>query len=68
MFTWWYYIEIILTKIKSLKCTEHISLLRSHSDLGVWITPHFCSNDNWIYILLVEETSINIILNVELFL
>jgi hypothetical protein len=34
MFTWWYYSEITLIKVKSIKCNELISLLRSHSDLG----------------------------------
>jgi hypothetical protein len=46
MFTWWYYTEIILTKVKSLKCNELISLLRSHNNLGSWTTPHFCVNDH----------------------
>jgi hypothetical protein len=31
--------------VKSLKCNELISLLKSHSDLGKWITPHFCTNE-----------------------
>jgi hypothetical protein len=29
-----YYSEITLTRVKSLKCNELISLLRCHSDLG----------------------------------
>jgi len=44
--TWCLYsdsiIEITLTKVKLLRCSEPISLLRSHSDLGQWITPYFC--------------------------
>jgi hypothetical protein len=32
---------------ESLKCDEPISLLRSHNYLGLWITPLFCSNDNF---------------------
>ncbi len=32
--------------MKSLKCSERISLLRSHSDLSYWITPHFCTSDS----------------------
>jgi hypothetical protein len=40
----WPYNEIILTKMKSLKCNEPISLLRSHSDLGQCTEPHFCTS------------------------
>jgi hypothetical protein len=43
------YIEIILTIVKSLKSDEPISLLRSHNDLGLSTTPHFCTNDNFKY-------------------
>jgi len=45
MFTYWPYNEIILNKVKSLKCSEPILVLRSHSDLGQWIAPHFCISD-----------------------
>jgi hypothetical protein len=31
---WWPYNEITLAKVKSLKCSEPISLLKYHSDLG----------------------------------
>jgi hypothetical protein len=32
--------------VKSLKCSEPISLVRSHNDLSMWITPHFCTSEN----------------------
>jgi len=32
MCTYWYYSEITFTKVKSVKCNEVISLLKSHSD------------------------------------
>jgi hypothetical protein len=44
MFIEWYYNEITLTKVKSLKCDKLISFLKSYSDLSYWITPHFCTN------------------------
>ncbi len=31
--------------MKSLKCNELISLLKSHSDLGEWNAPHFCNSE-----------------------
>jgi len=32
--------------VKWLKCNELISFLRSHSNLGSWIAPHFCSSES----------------------
>jgi hypothetical protein len=44
--TWCLYndsiVEITWTRVKSLRCSEPISLVRSHSDLSQWITTHFC--------------------------
>ncbi len=30
--------------VKSIKCNELISLLKSHNDLSYLTTPHFCSS------------------------
>jgi hypothetical protein len=32
--------------VKSLKCSEPISLVKSHNDLSMWTTPHFCISEN----------------------